>query len=275
MAVSRHRLNLAAGTIVLVAGAMLAIAKQVDVAVLATLPGSSWLQWAHRHAGYIYGALLVVALILKLVALRRTRSERLKTLRRILDALQAEVMKTPRTYNPENYRVTVFRRAAWSLRGWTQHRKKSSPQRVWPWSGWLVPVARSGDSQTSATRFCAPKTIPQGNGTGHGICGTAWLVGQADAAGLPLLSRDSSDAEITMYSNRTHICENEVRARLADGRSLARALYAERIAPKGQPNWGVVIYDSVDPVDIVDDLNRSGHTVGILSLAIAIEEFGR
>lgn len=275
MAVSRYRLKLIADGTILIASALLAVAKQVDADALSTIPGASWLKWAHGHAGYIYGVLLVLALLFRLLSLRRTRVERLKALRQILVALQAEVMKTPQTYNPENYRVTLFRWAKWSFRGWLQHRKTRLRRRLWPWSGWLVPVARSGENHFSSTRFCAPRSMPQGHVTGHGICGTAWLVGQADASGLPLLMTNSLKSDVALYSSQTHICENEVSARIADGRSLARALYAERISPKGKPNWGVVIYDSVDPVAIIDAKNRSGHRVGLLSLAIAIEEYGR
>jgi hypothetical protein len=271
MAISRHRLKAFAAALVIFSGLLIAISKQLSQE-LTTFP--PWLQWYAKwifdRAVLIYLFLMLLAAILRLWASIRTEKDRRKALSRVLDALLAEVMTTPDTYNAQDHRVTLFVHRRWSWAGWREHRKRIC--QITPWSGWLTPIARSSDLPSSST-FHAPRICPQGQTQGHGICGTAWLLGRADASGLPDLRGKFNPNDVGLYALSAHMCQDEVQQRVDKNRSVARALYAERVTPKGKPHWGVVIYDSVDPRPIIDERNRAGHRVGLQSLALVIEEY--
>lgn len=271
---TRHQWNWLAGGALFVAGAWVAQLKAFGgvPSGLRALPIiGDWAAFSYSHEYAIYGLLLVVAAFAKLRSLSRTRDERTKAIQAVLDVIQVEVMKSPTRFNPRDYRVTLFRRKKWSWRGWMNHRREFPTAR--PWSGWLVPIARSGDdSVSSTTRFFAPAAQVA---NGHGVCGTAWLKGSADIHSLPSINQTSNEADVLAYSTGAHISVEEVRHRAAAGQSLARALVGERVRTKLTRRWGVVVYDSIDPVPIIDDTNRSGHKVGLQSLALLIEEYGQ
>jgi len=273
---SRRVWSKAASTALFLAGAWIAHVKTVGASPEylkgLPLPIARALGIAYAYEFVVYGGLLLAAFVAMAISLSRTKSERLRAIRLVLDALQVEVMKIPQTYNPQDYRVTLFRHRRWSMRGWWTHRREFADAR--PWSGWLVPTARSGDEPfSSMTRFFAPRRHRQGIANGHGVCGTAWLRGSSDVSGLPAVERNSSQPVLEAYGTGAHISAEEAGRRAAAGQSLARAMFAERVRTKLTPRWGVLVYDSVDPAPVIDDANRSGHKVGLQSLTLIIEEY--
>lgn len=76
-----------------------------------------------------------------------------------LDATQQELFPNEQGF-PDHHQLTLFRYTHW-LWGFKK----------WPWSGWLVPVERSGESgRRSRTRFLAPDDRRRAKG----IAGVAW-----------------------------------------------------------------------------------------------------
>lgn len=57
---------------------------------------------------------------------------------------------------PYEHQATLFRWQRWSFRSWATYMRQGTRQ-IWPWSGWLVIVARSGHpNQNSLTAFPVP-----------------------------------------------------------------------------------------------------------------------
>lgn len=108
----------------------------------------------------------------------------------------------------------------------------------WPWSGWLVPVVRSGHT----TQSC--KSLFRANhrsGGGEGVAGMAWENDQnVYVEHLPDVTLPTcSDDERRDYAEATGISFDLVVAK----KPAARAFYAIRIEVKGAP-WGVLVLDS-------------------------------
>jgi hypothetical protein len=89
---------------------------------------------------------------------------------------------------------------------------------------------------------------------------------------LPLLSGNPDQELIDSYADRAYMSVDEVDSRISSGRSLARSFFAERVRTSSSQDWGVLVYDSIDPREIIRPDNRTGHLVGIHCLALVIEE---
>ena len=180
-------------------------------------------------------------------------------------------MRTPGTYNEQDYRVTLYKYQWFSARAFF-----SQELRKWKnihWTGWLAPYVRSGDQPMSnKTFFRAPATSKQGQTSGHGVCGTAWILGEYKTDGLPKITKASGAAQRRKYCDRTYITDDELSARLSAGRSLAQSFLAERLSTTHRKRWGVLIYDSVDTAAVVDNTNETGHRLGLQALSIVLEE---
>lgn len=264
---SRRLLDFSAKLLLFAAGAWLAQIAKVGPLV----QGYPLLPWLYAHPLQMWLAILALALAAKIAALWRTRTERHRAIHRILDALVAEVMDTPQNFNDQNYRTTLFRFHRWSWKGWWASKGWSA----WPWSGWLVGMVRSGsDSPKCATIFLASKPR-QGAYSGHGVCGTAFLLGLSNVESLPILSAQSPSSDIAAYAAGSFISVAEVQQRIQTGRSLAAALHAERISVGKIRKWGVLVYDSIDPAPIIRADKESAHKLGLQSLSLVIEEFSQ
>lgn len=138
-----------------------------------------------------------------------------------------------------HHRVTLFRRRLF----W---QPLKNPTRVWrdgnrPWSGWLVPVARSGHTtQKSRTIFLAPDD-PEHS---EGVAGRVWSKSKVVfVSGLPSLTKSSSSDEIHSYSDATRTSRAFLDPRLYSSRKLSRSLLGFPVKYRGQ-FWGVVVMDS-------------------------------
>lgn len=224
----------------------------------------------------IYFILLLAAFVLKAGAewLKRRRTK--QAVYRLLDAMVVEVMRTPATFNTQDFRVTLFRHQQFSFRAFFTQCNARDLLSFWRlhYRGWLVPYARSGDDRAGGrTIFIAPLVAKQGQRNGHGICGTAWLLGECHIDGLPALHAASGEAQRLKYARRAHMNITEVANRLRTGRSLAASYAAERISTSFSSRWGVVVYDSVDQAPIIDAGNEKAHRLALQALSLVLEEY--
>jgi hypothetical protein len=171
-----------------------------------------------------------------------------------------EVRKDAFNRQPEDpihaHRITLFKRVAWR---WRVRPTRGSWWRPWgtghwPWSGWLVPISRSGHTtQRSEAVFLAPDDADKC----EGIAGQVWARDQTIILeNLPDLNIGCpTDQNITDYATRAWLPESWVRRRLNEGKPFARSLCGIPVEVNGRL-WGVLVLDSRNP----DGINRRGHS---------------
>jgi hypothetical protein len=168
----------------------------------------------------------------------------------------------------QEHRVTLFKHVRckwwmrrWRCRGWPWGKGR------WPWSGWLVPVVRSGHTtQQSDTVFLAPDDSHQA----EGIAGLAWASGKAVfRKELPAITANSSAEEIAEYARLSKLSPEWVRRRLSRKQPCARSLCGVPIEGKKRP-WGVIVLDSAAP-DLPEDKIRSQSQLVTSLLAKTLE----
>lgn len=147
----------------------------------------------------------------------------------VLDAFREKVIASEPNDEIHQHRVTLFRHATWAF-----------VCRRWPWSGWLLPLERSGHT-TRRTNivFKAPDEADYA----EGIAGLTWSRnGMVYVKGLPDLTIDRSDAAVSEYAARSRMPEEVVRKRSPRARSLCGI----PVEVNGQL-WGVLVVDSRRP----------------------------
>jgi hypothetical protein len=138
------------------------------------------------------------------------------------------------------HRITLYRYAwHWCFRGL-------------PWSGWLVPVARSGHtSRSGLPTFKAPINKPD---DAEGIAGQAWVNwGTVTLSDLPDMHENTpSDESVAEYARQAWVSEKWLRRRIGtSGRSNARSFLGIPVDVKGK-KWGVLVVDSRISAEIVN-----------------------
>jgi hypothetical protein len=129
-----------------------------------------------------------------------------------------------------HHRVTLFRYYRWRF-----------CFRRWPWSGWLVPVERSGHTtRRTGVAFKAPDNADQA----EGVAGVTWASRELlPVESLPILDNSSSEADIQTYATRTWVSEKWIEHALGHGKILARSYVGIPVLVKGV-RWGVLVLDS-------------------------------
>lgn len=147
----------------------------------------------------------------------------------VLDAFRDKVIDSDPNDEIHQHRVTLFRHSGWAF-----------VLRRWPWSGWLVPVERSGHTtQKTDIIFRAPDDADHA----EGIAGLTWSRNKVVyVEDLPDLSSDGSEAAIELYALRSHMSPSLVRQR----RPRARSLCGIPVEVNGQL-WGAIVVDSRHP----------------------------
>lgn len=156
----------------------------------------------------------------------------------VLDDLRGDLFGRSKDDRLHANRVTLFKYVKWA---WCF--------RKWPWSGWLVPVERSGHT-TRRTRsiFMAPD---DGDRV-EGVAGIAWSRGkQYYKEDLPDLSDNESDELLREYSRSCKLSPETVRKR----KHLARSVHATTVEVKGCV-WGVLVVDSRKPTLPMNKLQK-------------------
>jgi hypothetical protein len=139
-----------------------------------------------------------------------------------------------------NHRVTLFVKRPW-IWAWCK----------WPWSGYLVPVERSGQgTRQSKTRFlCAPEKRAAQH---EGVAGQTWVREKIiEVKELPDLKVPMDEATraalIKDYARKTWVTEEWVRKRLDEDLPMARSFVGIPVEINGRVA-GVVILDSRNPI---------------------------
>jgi hypothetical protein len=129
-----------------------------------------------------------------------------------------------------DHRVTLFKYVRWR---WCLRR--------WPWSGWLVPLERSGHTtQRTNIAFRAPDDASQAEGVAGATWASKWAVPVSD---LPDLSENSSAQDIQSYAEKTFVSAEFLGKYMRRGRPLARSFLGIPVEVKSK-RWGVVVMDS-------------------------------
>lgn len=158
----------------------------------------------------------------------------------ILDQYREEVFgKDENTKEePEHFhRITLFK-----------HFKRRYALVRWPWSGWIVPVARSGSStKTKIQCFLASKERPD---EAEGVAGHTWACNQnIIVSDLPDLSIDNpQETDIIEYAKRVFVTIEWIHNRMKTNRRglQCRSLLGICIEVKGT-HWGALVIDSRNP----------------------------
>ena len=124
-------------------------------------------------------------------------------------------------------RATLFKFVEWRL-GFCR----------WPWSGWLVPVVRSGHTTQNCKSFFRAHHRSRGS---EGVAGMAWENDRnVYIENLPDVTLPScTEEERREYGEATGISAKRVTTEAP----AARSFYAIRVEVKGNP-WGVIVLDS-------------------------------
>ena len=135
------------------------------------------------------------------------------------------------------HRITLFKHFKWR---WALER--------WPWSGWVVPVARSGSrTKTNIQCFLASKECPD---DAEGVAGQTWARNrEVKVCGLPDLSIDNPpETDIIEYAEKAFVTDEWIRNRMRTNRRglQCRSLLGICIEVKGVP-WGALVIDSRNP----------------------------
>jgi len=149
------------------------------------------------------------------------------------------------------YRVTLFKhkRFVWWVWPWRS--------RVWPWglgrapwSGWLVPVARSGHTTRSTNvLFLAPDDALNA----EGVAGQTWALWKRILVkDLPDLSADASDANVKDYASRARVPEWWLRYRIRK-RKVCPCCLCGIPVEVNRGKWGVIILDGKAPAPIPEE----------------------
>ena len=155
-----------------------------------------------------------------------------------------------------NHRVTLFKwkRWTWNIFVWSARKKR------WPWSGWLVPVGRSGHTmQRSWTRLFASRNNPD---SAEGVAGRVWVSNQTVIVnGLPDLHDNPSKNDIEKYAGGSFASKEWIEQRLRKGDRCARSFCGMPVEVNNNP-WGVIVIDS--QVEQLPDSSELREIYGLL-----------
>lgn len=227
---------------------------------------ASFITTVKAHAWLIVFVLPLVVIVLELVRKWVGEPWAHKALHKIMDKMRLDVFKIDGNDPEHDYRVTLFRYQRFHLWAWLFPHCGS---RGWhPWSGWLVPVARSGIiTQSSTSVFLA-----HDSGNVEGIPGLAWI--RADTfegpENLPALRKDSKDEEIKEYAERMWVEAGWIKKRLKAGKVCPLSFLGLRVECKGKP-WGVLVLDGKKAGCI--SLNTQAYKWWISQCSLVLEEY--
>lgn len=158
-----------------------------------------------------------------------------QTVHSYLDVFREDVFNFGPDDAVHHHRVTLFKYVGWCWR-----------LEKWPWSGWLVPVERSGHTtQSQISVFRAPDDADHA----EGVAGMTWARrGQVMVSHLPDLEASPSDDAFRAYSRATGVSVADLKRKVPRARSYCGL----PVEVKGNL-WGVLIFDSRSPDGINHD----------------------
>lgn len=200
--------------------------------------------WVMAHAGWIVFILTLAIAGTKLLREHLDRQWRWSLIKELVDRIAKEAF-TGTTGANHHHRATLFQHVQWCwlcpFHGnwyWPW-----GPGRM-PWSGWLVPVIRSGyATQNSKTVFLAPDDADQA----EGVAGLVWANDKEMVIETPTaITPSSTTAEVNAYSANTYVSHDWIQHQIESGNVLHASFRGIPIEVKGR-KWGVLLLDSRDP----------------------------
>jgi hypothetical protein len=123
---------------------------------------------------------------------------------------------------------------------------------LFPWSGWMIPIARTGDTAESfkISRFKTPLAKKDAS---KGIAGVTRLTKKPiPVFNLPEITIGTNDNDIKKYAKETFVDEKWVKARTKGGIFNPRSFLGVPIEVKSKI-WGVIVIDSSKPDKISEE----------------------
>lgn len=141
------------------------------------------------------------------------------------------------------HRATLFRHKKTKFWIWPWRGKWPWGSGHWPWSGWMIPIARSMHStQKTKTVFLAP---PGDSYNAEGIAGNAWNVKMyLTHDPVPDLNYSHSDQDIEDYAVKTFVNKDFVRRLVDSGKPVPVSMMGFPVIQGGEV-LGVIVLDSV------------------------------
>lgn len=160
-----------------------------------------------------------------------------KSIQATLDAIDKHLFKEYLDSTSHYHRVTLFRRDLFHpcIRLWPFYFRFS-----WPWSGWMVPVARSSHTyQQMLSIFIAPDDPLKA----EGVAGRTWAHrSRIDLPNLPDISANSPEADKKAHEDASFFpLKRYLRKNLR-----ARSFYGLPVYVDNEP-WGAIVIDSSQP----------------------------
>ncbi len=220
-----------------------------------TLPRSAFLahQWLQDQALYIFA---VAFLLIALGQLSRRLGDPATRMlaQHVLNLYQRQIF--PESDHTHYHRITVFKHTA--ICGlFAIHRPVRGRwywpwgKNAWPWSGWLVPILRSGHTnQKPSSIFLAPENEPD---RAEGIAGNAWSRNNTvHVSNLDKMVAESSPAKRREYAEKTFTPVELIDLYIRANKPIGRSFAAFPIEVKGNV-WGVVVIDSRAPDGVTNE----------------------
>jgi hypothetical protein len=143
--------------------------------------------------------------------------------------------------DPEYFhRITLFKYVGWR---WAFA--------MWPWTGWMVPVARTGHVTHNwrIPRFRAPVSDPD---KAEGVAGQTYVRNRMiPVAVLPEINAQTQDNELETYCRRAFVSDGWLKRRVhrKNPKAMPRSLLGIPLEVGGAP-WGALVVDSRSPDEI-------------------------
>lgn len=180
-----------------------------------------------------------------------------RSIESILDETRRELFTTDALVSaPEMHchRITVFKYSTWCFMSRLVYFRKFQNRRLYPWSGWLVPVARSGHiTRDGKTVF----HVDVNGAVSEGFAGRAYLrATKTEQAGgsilhatMPILTI-GDPSSVKAYSECVYQSQDDVKLRHDRRPVQYGCLAAIPLCVAGRP-WGAVVLDSVTPDGVI------------------------
>jgi hypothetical protein len=198
-----------------------------------------YLSRVHKSAYWTIPALAIIASIAQILKSKIGSAITWRTIQYLLNQYKEAIFEGRDTIkdDPEHYhRITLYKHVSWR---WAFCRS--------PWTGWMVPVARSGHTTHSwrIPRFRAPADDPD---SAEGVAGQTWAQKRAvPVHNLPEITGMSLFRDIESYARNGFVSIAFIENRR--GKNNARSLLGIPIEVKNQV-WGALVIDSRSPEEI-------------------------
>jgi hypothetical protein len=155
-----------------------------------------------------------------------------QTVQYLLDQYREELFGSKDDQAQFFHRITLFKHVKWH---WGLVR--------WPWSGWMIPVARSGNkTRKYIAKFRASSDDPD---NAEGIAGQAWANERPlQIYGLPdINTNDTSEDDLNEYASKGLVQVSWLQKRKKKNKNNARSMLGIPVEVKGK-TWGAMVVDS-------------------------------